>query len=83
MAGSQILILYARVARTQFCLALDVEGSDGHEGGITSIGLTRVCDFLAGRQRTDISTDLTKMVQGYGIKGYDIVWRSQEKPRKV
>jgi hypothetical protein len=59
--------------RDSICLALDVEGSDGQGGGITSIGLALVWDFLEGRQRTNISTDLAKMVQEYGIKGYNMV----------
>lgn len=66
------------------CLALDVEGSDGQAGGITSVGLALVSDFLERLQETSISADLPRMVQEYGIKGYNnYVWRPQEKPRKV
>ncbi|KAI1499656.1 hypothetical protein F5X99DRAFT_410843 [Biscogniauxia marginata] len=65
--------------QSSICLALDVEGSDGHGGGITSVGVALVWDFLGRLQQTNTSADLARMVREYGVEGHNIACGSRRK----
>ncbi|KAI6084060.1 hypothetical protein F4821DRAFT_262245 [Hypoxylon rubiginosum] len=51
--------------------ALNVKGKEGENHGITNIGLALVRDLMGGGKQANSPTDLTSIVQKYGVDGHD------------